>query len=416
MASNKKHIGDKSNSGSPLGVKGYQVPGVLFRTALRSLIGNGLKTWLNVFVLSFSFVLIIFMQGLLEGWRRQAVKDAVSWEIAGGQYWSQKYDPYDPFSIDSSAAALPETFKTEYNAHQIEPVLITQGAIYPGGHMHSVLLKGIRPDQHLLALPTNLLKTKDSNEIPVIIGMNMAKQSKLKVNDLVTLRWRDVNGTFEAIDIRVAGIFKTSVPTVDVGQIWLPLEQLQKMTLQQNAATILIKSELVPVRKLAAWPFKNQKEMTKQTVALVQAKTAGLTIFYFIFLMLALIAIFDTQTLSIFRRQREIGTFVALGMTQSQVVGLFTLEGTMNAMLAIVAGTVYGLPAFVYYAINGLGFGMDTSSFGIPMGDRMYPVFTLKLIIGTIIFIVFITAVVSYLPARKIARMKPTDAIRGKAL
>ncbi|MDP4240264.1 MAG: FtsX-like permease family protein [Bacteroidota bacterium] len=389
---------------------------LLIKTALRSLIGNGLKTWLNVFVLSFSFVLIIFMQGLLEGWNRQAVKDAINWEIAGGQYWSQKYDPYDPFSIDSSAAVLPETFKSEYNAHQIEPVLIAQGSIYPGGHMHSVLLKGIRPDQQLLALPTNRLKTKDSNDVPVIIGMNMAKQASLKVNDLVTLRWRDVNGTFEAIDIRVAGIFKTTVPTVDLGQIWLSLEQLQKMTLQPNKATILIKSESVSTRKLTAWPFKDQLEMTKQTVSLVKAKTAGFTIFYFIFLMLALIAIFDTQTLSIFRRQREIGTFVALGMTQPQVVGLFTLEGTMNAVLAILAGACYGLPAFVYYTINGLSFGMDTTSFGIPMGDKLYPVFTPKLIVGTILFILIITAVVSYLPARKIARMKPTDAIRGKAL
>jgi cell division protein FtsX len=35
----------------------------LFKTALKSLLGNGLKTWLTVFVLSVSFVLIIFMQG-----------------------------------------------------------------------------------------------------------------------------------------------------------------------------------------------------------------------------------------------------------------------------------------------------------------------------------------------------------------
>ena len=389
---------------------------LLLKTALRSLIGNGLKTWLNVFVLSFSFVLIIFMQGLLEGWNRQAVKDAVSWEIAGGQYWNQKYDPYDPFSIDSAAGVLPASLGNEYASHQIEPVLIAQGTLYPDGHMHAVLLKGIRPDQQLLALPTRLLNRKNVTDIPVIIGMNMAKQTNLKVNDLVTLRWRDVNGTFEAVDIRVAGIFKTSVPTVDAGQIWLPLEQLRKMTLQPNAATILIKSERIACQKLKAWPFKDQTEMTKQTVALVKAKTAGLTIFYFIFLMLAMIAIFDTQTLSIFRRQREIGTFAALGMTQSQLVGLFTLEGTMNAVLAILLGTIYGLPLFIYYSVNGIGFGMDTSSFGIPMADKMYPVFTQNLIIGTILFIIIVTAVVSYLPARKIARMKPTDALRGKSL
>ena len=173
----------------------------MIKMAMRSLIGNGLKTWLNVFVLSFTFVLIIFMQGLLEGWNRQALKDTISWEIAGGQYWSQKYDPYDPFSIDSIANVLPASLRSEYNAHQIEPVLLVKGTIYRGGRMQGVLLKGIRPDQHLLALPTHLLKSKGT-DIPVIMGMHIAKQANLKVNDQVTLRWRDVNGTFEAIDIR----------------------------------------------------------------------------------------------------------------------------------------------------------------------------------------------------------------------
>jgi len=388
---------------------------LLIKTALRSLIGNGLKTWLNVFVLSFTFVLIIFMQGILEGWNRQALKDTIRWEIAGGQYWSQKYDPYDPFSIDSSAVAIPATLKNEYNAHQIEPVLFSKGTIYPGGRMQGVLLKGIRPDQHLLALPTNLLKSK-GNDIPVIMGAHMAKQANLKVNDLVTLRWRDVNGTFEAIDIRVAGIFRTTVPTVDLGQIWLPLDQLQKMTLQPNTSTIIIKSAEVPKQNIVAWPFKDQTELTKDTAAMIKAKSNGYNVFYTIFFLLALIAIFDTQTLSIFRRQREIGTLVALGMTQKQVVTLFTLEGTMNAFLAIIVGTIWGLPLFIAAGVYGIHMPIDASSFGVPIADRMYPFFTPNLIIGTISLIVVITALVSYLPARKIARMNPTEAIRGKAL
>lgn len=412
---NKENNFDKGNQIPPSGVRGLNW-GVLFKTALRSLLGNGLKTWLNVFVLSFTFVLIIFMQGLLEGWNRQALNDTVKWEIAGGQYWNVKYDPYDPFSLDSSAAVLPFTLKSEYNAHKIEPILFSLGTIYPSGRMQSVLLKGIRPDQNLIALPTNLLKPENSTDVPVIIGGHMARQANLKVNDMVTLRWRDVNGTFEAVDIRVAGIFASPVPTVDVGQIWLSLDQLQKMTVRPGASTILIKSEEVSAQQLAAWPFKDQTELTKQTAAMIKAKSNGYNVIYTIFFLLALIAIFDTQTLSIFRRQREIGTLVALGMTQRQVVALFTLEGTMNAVLAILVGTLWGLPLFVWFSVTGIHIPMDVSSFGIPMADRMYPLFTPSLIIGTMSLIIVITALVSYLPARKIARMNPTEAIRGKAL
>ena len=386
---------------------------VLVKSAFRSLIGNGLKTWLTVFVLSFTFVLIIFMQALLDGWSRQAVTDAVKWEIAGGQYWNNNYDPYDPFSIDSSAAVLPIKLQAEFDNHQVEPILIAQGTLYPDGRMQRVLLKGIRPDQQLLALPTADL-VSDSEDIPILLGTNMARQTALKEGDIVTLRWRDANGTFEAVDVRVAGIFKTSVPTVDMGQIWLPLDKLQRMMMLPNASTIIVKAAELNADSIPGSTFKDTKELTKQTMALVEAKSGGMVIFYVIFMLLAMIAIFDTQTLSIFRRQREIGTFVALGMTQRQVVSLFTLEGTMNAVLAIVLGAIWGTPLFLLWANTGISLPMDTAAMGVAVADVMYPLVTLKLVLTTIFLILTITAIVSYLPARKIAKMNPTDAIRGK--
>lgn len=387
----------------------------LLKLVFRNLIGNGLKTWLNVFVLSIAFVLIIFMQALLQGWDRQAMADTVKWEIAGGQYWNAKYDPFDPFTLDSAVSELPKQFARQYETGQIEPVLIVSGTIYPSGRSMPVLMKGIRPGQKLLELPTTLLMNPtDSTDIPAIIGSNMAHQAGLTENDIVTLRWRDANGTFEAQDIRIAGVFKTFVPTVDGGQIWLPLDLLQKMTLNPDKATLLIKSKEVNEALVAGWNFKDVKELTKTLRETLRSKAVGQSIFYVIFLLLALLAIFDTQTLSIFYRQREIGTFVALGMTKKEVVRLFTLEGTMNAILAIVLGAVYGIPLFIYFAVNGIPMPSGTSDFGVAISDKIYPAFPPKLIVGTILFIILVTAWVSYLPARKIVKMNPADAIRGK--
>jgi len=392
----------------------------LFKTAFRSLIGNGLKTWLNVFVLSISFVLIILLQGILKGWSTQAVDDTVKWEIADGQYWQSKYDPFDPFSLDSSTVEIPKEFQKDIDNHLIEPELISTGSIYPGGRMQSVLLKGIRPDQKLLKIPTEKLLTQTSvtgaggSEIPVILGAFMAKQTKLRMNDVVTLRWRDKNGTFEAADIRVVGIFKTSIPTVDNGILWIPLDRLQQMTLQPNCANLLIKSPLIVVQNVKGWDFKDVTNLTASTMLLVKTKSIGTSFLYILFLLLAMLAIFDTQTLAIFRRQREIGTMVALGMTRNQVKWHFTLEGTINALLAFALGAIWGTPIMIYMVKYGYSFNMDASEIGVPMADTMYATITPDLVINTMIFILVVTAAVSYLPARKIAKMNPTDAIRGK--
>ena len=57
------------------------------KLAYRNLTGAGLRTWLNVIVLSFSFVVIIWLKGVMTGWEHQAKTDMTLWEIGGGQYW-----------------------------------------------------------------------------------------------------------------------------------------------------------------------------------------------------------------------------------------------------------------------------------------------------------------------------------------
>ena len=64
---------------------------LLFRLAVKNLIGAGLRTWLNVIVLSFSFLIIIWHKGLLDGWDRQAKNETIKWETGGGQYWQYRW-------------------------------------------------------------------------------------------------------------------------------------------------------------------------------------------------------------------------------------------------------------------------------------------------------------------------------------
>ena len=55
-----------------------------------------------------------------------------------------------------------------------------------------------------------------------------------------------------------------------------------------------------------------------------------------------------------------------------------------------------------------------TDDFGIAAAERIMPYYSAALIIGTIIVVTIATTIVSYMPARKISKMNPNDAIRGK--
>ena len=51
---------------------------------------------------------------------------------------------------------------------------------------------------------------------------------------------------------------------------------------------------------------------------------------------------------------------------------------------------------------------------GIAIASEIFPVYGAGLVFGTILLVVLSATIVSYMPARKIARMKPTEALKGK--
>ncbi|MEE4196639.1 MAG: FtsX-like permease family protein [Bacteroidales bacterium] len=385
-----------------------------FKLAYRNLMGAGLRTWLNVFVLSLAYVLIIYFNGLMSGWNREARSDKIEWEIADGEYWHNKYDPYDPFTLSDSHDPVPESLESLIREGEIVPVLISEATIYPEGRLQSILLKGIDTRQNILKLPTHALDTL-IEEVPAIIGKRFAKNTNLEKGDRVTIRWRDKNGTFDATEIRIVDVFYCNVPTVDNGQLWMSLESLQEMKQLPGEATKLIKGVGVqPDFVDDSWVYKDLEILLADMNQLIRTKRIGSSFFYVIILALALLAIFDTQILSIFKRQKEIGTYVAMGMTRKQVVILFTVEGAFHAVLAAIVGAIYGIPILTYAAKSGFKVPEGSDDMGLPMSDVIHPFFSVILIVSTIILVFFVTTIVSYLPARKISKMEPTDAIKGK--
>jgi putative ABC transport system permease protein len=387
---------------------------LLFRLAAKNLIGAGRRTWLNVIVLSISFIVIIWHKGILDGWNIQARIDMINWETGGGQYWQNSYDPYDPFSLTEAHSKIPVPFDSVVSDGHMAAILITQGTIYPEGRIQSILIKGISSNQKILKLPASRFNG-NYEELPALIGRQMANDNRLKEGDRVTIRWRDIHGTFDAIDMKIVGIFDTNVPTVDLGQVWVPLNRLQKMIGAPGEATILVKENIDSACAAAeGWKFKTKEDLLKSITDLIKIKSVGGIVLYIILLSLAMLAIFDTQVLSIFRRQKEIGTYIALGMTRGQVVALFTIEGSLNSVLAGLLAALYGIPFLLLQAKTGISISGASKEYGLALADRIFPAYSLGLVLTTIILIMITTTIVSYLPSRRIAKMKPTEALRGK--
>jgi ABC-type lipoprotein release transport system permease subunit len=391
---------------------------IIPKLALKNLLGAGLRTWLNVFVLSLSFVLIIFGRGLLEGMYKQAEEAMIASEVGGGHYEHRAYDAYDPLTLADAHGPVPPALAALAAAGKAAPVLVIQGTIYPQGRLITVQIKGIDPGQTVLNIPTYFLSAASAgDEIPVLIGERMARLSGLKVGDRVTLQWRDAHGTFDARDAVVVQVMKTTVQTVDQGQLWIPLARLREMTDLAGEATFVILAQNAArpsETEAGGWRFQSQDDFLADTRAMVETKSIGTTIVSAIMLALAMLAIFDTQVLAIFHRRREMGTLMALGFTRGRVIRLFTLEGLLNAVLAGLVAAAYGIPLLAWFARTGWALPANTDSYGFALGERLFPSYSIRLVAATTLLVLLTTTIVSFIPTRRIARLKPTDALRGR--
>jgi len=390
---------------------------MLFKIAIKNLLGAKLRTWLNVFVTALSFFMIILFSAMYDGMREHAKQVTIDTEIGGGAYWHPEYDPMDPMTFEDAHSIIPRDLKLLVDQKKAVPVLVSQASIYPNGRIMPVIMKGITPEQNIVNMPTEMLVGHEEVTIPVLIGRGMAKDANLEVGDAFTIRWLDADRTYDADEGTVVHIMDTENFKLDMGHIWVPLKKAQTMLAMEEEATYVTYAEgLSVVINKHDWIPRDVKYLIRDMEALIEADEPNAAIMYIILLCFAAMGIFNAQVLSIFRRGREIGTLMALGMTRTRVVGLFTLEGGLNAFLAAIMTVILFGPLLWYFGNKGIWLGVDYSdgAMGIIVEKYLIPVYSVGLVVTTTIIVSIIVLIVSYLPSRRIARMKPTDALRGK--
>ena len=387
---------------------------MLFKTAIKNILGSGKRMWLNVAVLSFTFVLMTAFNGMVDGWINDAITGSRGWETGAGQFWHRGYDRYDPFSLQDAHGKIPGEFASFLADQSLTPILVIQAAAYESGNMQNILLKGIEPSQQILEIPSSYLHT-DDDFIQAVIGERMAQTSHVSQGDRILVRWRDKNGAFDAREIIIASVFSSSIATVDEGQIWIALDKLREMTGMEHEASYLVKSEKCSLaHDVEGWLYKNNDFLLEDIYILMKSSRVESLIIFTILLSIALLAVFDTQMLSIFRRQKEIGTYVALGMTPRQVTRMFTLEGTSYSLLGIVAGFIWGFPFLYWYGKTGIKLPESYTEIGLGVRETMLPVYNFGTILTSIVIILLLSVLISWIPARRISGSNVVEALKGK--
>ncbi len=389
-----------------------------FRLAFKNILGNGWRSLINVAILAIVLTGMVWMQGIYDGWGRLARVQMQEWEFGQGHYVQADYDKYDSFTWDKSHAAIPPQAQRLIQAGKAVPVLYSAGVLYPQGRMTPVLIKGIPAGQTVLKIPSAELKETEATAgfLPAVIGGQMAKSARLKEGDIVTMRWKDVHGVYNAADLMIAKVMRTPVPTIDAGQVWIDFDRLNRAKALSSFATLLVLKDKPEQTNLGpGWNYVGTEEAMAGTDAMINAKRAGGYVLFTLLLFLSMIAIFDTQILAIFKRRKEIGTLIALGLTKRQIIRLFTLEGILYMLMGTVCTAVAGFPLFLYFALKGYPIPQQMTGYNIAgMSETIRCYYSPRMLLTTFLIVLAVTAFASWLPTSRIARLKATDALLGK--
>ena len=125
-------------------------------------------------------------------------------------------------------------------------------------------------------------------------------------------------------------------------------------------------------------------------------------------MIVAVLGMFNTLTISLLERTKEIGLMVALGGRHKDMRRLFVIE----AMLLSVMGSVIGIAMAI---ITGMVINVSMNQFargrGVTDGFDLFAT-PIWLVMGLIVFMVAIGFIVVLLPARRAQKINPIDALR----
>jgi len=125
-------------------------------------------------------------------------------------------------------------------------------------------------------------------------------------------------------------------------------------------------------------------------------------------MFVAILGMFNTMTISLLERTREIGLMIALGARERDISRLFIYEAVLisfaGAVIGIVLATIAGLVVNLYINAGAHSRGVTDT-----LNLFAYPWW---LLLGTVVATIVVGLLVAYVPARRAKSINPIDALR----
>jgi ABC-type lipoprotein release transport system permease subunit len=404
--------------------------GKLFRMAWRNVWRNKRRTLIALVAIALGLVFLAFMDGSIAGFQQSVFGNAVRLQGGNVQVHAPGYREKAKRLPLLPLVAADEVVRA---ARALSQVVAASRRINTAGFVSSreatmpVMISGIEPE---LEAPVGLLAGNIAqgryltagDEDLILVGEAMATRLQVSVGDRITLLGRATHEQMRRRTMTVVGIYDLGLSEAEKQMVYISLAEAQTLfdlrdqatevvvalqSVGQEKAVVAALQAALPAVEVASWqdlkPEMNQSlEVDKQVMS----------IFGLVVLLIAGVGILNLMLMAVFERTREIGLLAAMGLKRHEILGLFLLEGVFIGLLGSLVGGVLG--GLVVVGVGQVGIKLSIAEMGEMMallGDRLYPMLRIDLLLGRALTVAVIAALASLYPAWQASKREPAEAL-----
>ncbi len=374
---------------------------------------------------------LIIAQALVTGFRREVQEKILEGTAHLNLMKPDNSGIEDYRSLAARIRELPGV--RAVSATTYEPVLITAGERQEQAILKGVDLEAPKEANEVFAITVegdpSALKEAGTDGVDgsaLIIGQELARTLKVRLNDLVTvvsahsrLTPLGLSSRPRHTRFRVAGVFVSGLYEYDLKWAYVSLPAIQALrgegevanVIQMKVDDIHAVDELAGrIRQLAGEGFTttNWKELNKPLFTALELQQRVVVFFFVMLIVLAALNIITTLTMTVIEKHRDIAILRAQGSTQKSITRIFVYQGSIIGVAGTVLGMVIGIATcwlanrFHWISIPAEFYAISSVTLNVRLLDC--------LVVAAIAIGICMLATIY--PARLAARVVPVEALR----
>ena len=268
------------------------------------------------------------------------------------------------------------------------------------------------------------LKDRPDGLPAIIIGRELARQTRAKLGDMVKLvspegKLTPLGRMPNTREYEVTAIFESGYYEFDVSMAYIKLEEAQDFLAYGKKATCLavkvkdlFKSDQVgeSIQGKLGYPFqtKDWKAMNRPLFAALKVEKYAMFVILTMIVLVGALNIISTLVMVVMEKTRDVAILRAMGATAKSIMTIFMLQGLLVGLVGTLAGLASGL---------GICHLLDKYKI-IKLDPTVYFFETLpvKVEFGDVLVVALAAVLISFLatiyPSWYASKLNPVEAIR----